>query len=64
MFLKKTGVKAKSVRVEDVSCSILSVDIFDRFYERQIVRESGSIKKCLDEYYEDILVSDELRKVS
>lgn len=39
------------------------MDIFDRLYEKNIVRENGSIKKCLDEYYEDILISDELRKV-
>ena len=29
-----------------------------------IVRESGSIRKCFDEYYEDFVISDELRKVS
>jgi hypothetical protein len=58
------GVRAKKVKVEDVACSHLSVEIFDRLFERQIVRESGSIKKCLDEYYEEILISDELRKVS
>ncbi|RNA22611.1 hypothetical protein BpHYR1_002553, partial [Brachionus plicatilis] len=51
------------VKVEDVNCSLLSVEIFDRLYEKNIVRENGSIKKCLDEYYEDILISDELRKL-
>jgi hypothetical protein len=57
------SVKAKRVKVEDVACSYLSVDVFDRLFEKQIVREGGSIKKCLDEYFEDILISDELRKV-
>ena len=28
-----------------------------------IVRESGNIKKCFDEFYEDFVISDELRKV-
>lgn len=41
----------------------MSVEIFDRLTEKGIVREGGSIKKCLDEYFEDIVVSDELRKV-
>ena len=29
-----------------------------------IVRESGSIRKCFDEFYEEFVISDELRKVS
>jgi len=29
-----------------------------------IVRESGNIRKCFDEFYEDFVISDELRKVS
>lgn len=41
----------------------MSVEIFDRLIEKGIVREGGSIKKCLDEYFEDIVVSDELRKL-
>ena len=28
-----------------------------------IVRESGNIKKCFDEFFEDFVISDELRKV-
>ncbi|KAJ7311613.1 hypothetical protein OS493_039893, partial [Desmophyllum pertusum] len=31
--------------------------------EQGIVRESGNIKKCFDEFYEDFVISDELRKV-
>jgi len=27
------------------------------------VRESGNIRKCFDEFYEDFVISDELRKV-
>lgn len=58
------GAKPDKVKVEIVDCSVLSVDIFDRFYEKNIVRENGNIKKCLDEYCDDILISDELRKVA
>ncbi|CAF0704526.1 unnamed protein product [Brachionus calyciflorus] len=55
--------KPNKVKVEDVDCTLLSVDIFDKLYEKNIVRENGSIKKCLDDYYEDILIADELRKL-
>ena len=27
------------------------------------MRESGNIRKCFDEFYEDFVISDELRKV-
>lgn len=33
------------------------------FNSKGIVRESGNIKKCFDEYFEDFVISDELRKV-
>lgn len=33
------------------------------FNSKGIVRESGNIKKCFDEYFEDYVISDELRKV-
>lgn len=57
------GVKATKVNVEDVACTQLSVEIFDKLTDKNIVRESGHIRKCLDEYYEQIVISDELRKV-
>lgn len=58
------GVKATKVNVEDVDCTQLSVEIFDKFSaDQKVVRESGLIRKCLDEYYENIVISDELRKV-
>jgi hypothetical protein len=38
---------------------------FDKVYDdEQICRSSGSIKKCMDEFYEDFTISDELRQVS
>ncbi len=49
--------------VTDVDCTQLSVEIFDKFTDQKIVRnESGAIRKCLDEYFENIIISDELRK--
>ena len=42
---------------------MLSVEIFDRLSQNEIARENGLIRKCLDEYYEDIQISDELRKL-
>lgn len=59
---KSLCIKATKVDVQDVDCTQLSVEIFDKFTESNIVRESGAIKKCLDEYYESIIISDELRK--
>ena len=57
------NAKAAKVNIEQVDCTCMSVDIFDRFYEKGIVRENGNIRKCFDDYYENILISDELRKV-
>lgn len=55
--------KVHSVSVEEIPCTILSMDFFDRLKEYNIVRESGHISKCFDEYYEGIQISDELRKM-
>ncbi len=51
------------MNVENVDCNLLTVEIFDKFTESDIVRETGAIRKCFDEYYENIIISDELRKV-
>lgn len=55
--------KVHSVKVEEIPCTVLSMEFFDRLKEYNIVRESGHISKCFDEYYEGIQISDELRKV-
>ncbi len=51
------------VCVEAVPCTILNMGFFDRLTTGQIVRESGSIRKCFDEVCNDIVISDELRKL-
>jgi hypothetical protein len=52
-----------SVEVDQVTCTLLSMNFFDRLKSNGIVRESGVIVKCFDEMCDDFLVSDELRKV-
>jgi hypothetical protein len=39
------------------------MSFFDKLYGT-VVRESGHVLKCFDEFYEDFTISDELRKVS
>ena len=51
------------MKAEVVPCTVLSMTFFDRLYNDHVVRESGAIQKCFDEYYFDMVVSDELRKV-
>jgi hypothetical protein len=57
------GVTASSVTVEPVPCTAMSMEYFDRLYNNNVVRESGYIVKCFDDYYEDFVISDELRKM-
>ncbi|XP_015753782.1 PREDICTED: uncharacterized protein C11orf70 homolog isoform X2 [Acropora digitifera] len=57
------NTRASSTTAEVISCSVTSMDFFDRLQEQGIVRESGSIRKCFDEFYEEFVISDELRKV-
>ncbi|XP_065888835.1 cilia- and flagella-associated protein 300-like [Dysidea avara] len=48
---------------ETVPATSLSMSFFDRLTSAGIVRQSGSIVKCYDEMYGDIMISDELRKM-
>lgn len=50
--------------VEEVPCTVLSMEFFDRLWKHKIVRESGQIVKCFDEPCGDFLISDKLREVS
>ncbi|XP_048803587.1 transcriptional coactivator YAP1 isoform X5 [Lagopus muta] len=60
-----TTLDSKVTKIEAtlVPCTQTSMSFFDRLYTEGIVRENGVIVKCYDEYYDDILISDELRKV-
>ncbi|CAH1781692.1 unnamed protein product [Owenia fusiformis] len=57
------GIQPTGFESELVSCSTVSLTFFDRLWEHDIVRENKQIRKCLDEYYEGIQISDELRKM-
>lgn len=51
------------MQAEEVPCSVLSMNFFDRLWQQGIVRESGNIIKCFDEPCEEFLISDKLREV-
>lgn len=52
------------VCIEQLNTKILSLDFFDRLFNNKVVREQGGyIKKCVDEYKDEFVISDELRKV-
>ncbi|XP_075448549.1 cilia- and flagella-associated protein 300 isoform X3 [Ascaphus truei] len=57
------GTQVKKVEAKEMPCTQLSMSLFDCLYTEHIVRESGHILKCLDEYFDDFPISDELRKV-
>ncbi|XP_035398366.1 cilia- and flagella-associated protein 300 isoform X3 [Cygnus atratus] len=56
------GSKVTKIEAIVVPCTQISMSFFDRLYTEGLVRETGHIVKCYDEYYDDILISDELRK--
>jgi hypothetical protein len=52
------------VRIEQLNTNILSLEFFDRLIDNKVVRENGGqIKKCIEEYKDEFIISDELRKV-
>ncbi|NXX50765.1 CF300 protein, partial [Tricholaema leucomelas] len=57
------GSKVRRVEATVVPCTQISMAFFDRLYSEGVVRETGYIVKCYDDYYDDILIADELRKV-
>ncbi|NXI67429.1 CF300 protein, partial [Anseranas semipalmata] len=57
------GSKVTKIEATVVPCTQISMSFFDRLYSEGLVRETGDIVKCYDEYYDDIPISDELRKV-
>jgi cilia- and flagella-associated protein 300 len=58
------GQTVHDIRIEQLRTNILSLDFFDRLFDNKIVREQGGqIRKCIEEYKDEFIVSDELRKV-
>ncbi|XP_067890178.1 cilia- and flagella-associated protein 300 isoform X3 [Heterodontus francisci] len=56
------GTEVKKIEAEEVPCNQLSMLFFDCLYTEGIVRETGHITKCLDEFYEDFTISDQLQQ--
>ncbi|ETE73275.1 hypothetical protein L345_00892, partial [Ophiophagus hannah] len=57
------NAKVKKVEAKNILCTQVSMSFFDRLYCEGLVRENGTIVKCFDEYHDEILIADELRKV-
>jgi len=57
------GEKAKRVKVNQVTCSTLSMDFFDKLFEGVIAKESGDINKCFDDFIQGFSISDNLRQM-
>ncbi|XP_015280002.1 PREDICTED: uncharacterized protein C11orf70 homolog [Gekko japonicus] len=57
------NTSVKKVEVKNILCTKVSMSFFDRLYCEGVVRENGFIVKCFDEYCDEILIADELRKV-
>ncbi|KAJ3273856.1 hypothetical protein HDV01_003834 [Terramyces sp. JEL0728] len=53
--------KVTKVVKEETAHTITSLSFFDRL-KKAVLKETGEIRKCLDEYYESFLIGDELRK--
>ncbi|XP_062983909.1 cilia- and flagella-associated protein 300 isoform X2 [Elgaria multicarinata webbii] len=56
-------INVRKVEVKNVLCTQVSMSFFDRLYCEGVVRETGNIVKCFDEYHDGMLIADELRKV-
>lgn len=52
-----------TIETEEVPCSVLSMEFFDKIYDCGIALEDGTIRKCLEEYIGDMVVADELRNM-
>nr|CAH8829372.1 unnamed protein product [Trichobilharzia regenti] len=49
-----------NVNIKSVRCTLTNMDIFHKL--SSLTYESGKIKKCMDEIFETILISDKLRE--
>lgn len=52
-----------TIEIEEVPCTVLSMEFFDKIYECGIILEDGTIRKCFEEYIDGIIVADELRNL-
>ncbi|XP_037090380.1 cilia- and flagella-associated protein 300-like [Pollicipes pollicipes] len=57
------GAPAEAVSVEEVPCTETSLAMFDKLIDSGVVREDGTIRKCMEVWVGDVVLADELRKV-
>lgn len=57
------GGTVTRVACQQLSCTVLNMGFFDRLKTEGVVRDSGATVKCLEEFCEEFVVADELRKV-
>lgn len=56
----------QKIDVETVPCTKISMEFFDRLLDPKngVVRGNGNLQHCVDDYRDEFIISDELRKVS
>ena len=59
----ETIISSIEYKVNCIPASVTSMSFFDRLFTSSVVRKCGSITKCYDTMINDVLVSDELRKM-
>ncbi|XP_067943837.1 cilia- and flagella-associated protein 300-like isoform X3 [Watersipora subatra] len=57
------GARASAVEIESIPCSTISMTMFDKLSEKGVLQEGGYIRKCLEEYVENVCLADQLRNV-
>ncbi|KAG7168535.1 cilia- and flagella-associated protein 300-like [Homarus americanus] len=57
------GYGARVECVEEVPCSLTSMDVFRRLYETEVVKDDGEIVRCPEQYHHDLVLDDNLKKV-
>ncbi|PAA57442.1 hypothetical protein BOX15_Mlig023179g2 [Macrostomum lignano] len=54
--------KASSVSLEPVPCTHTTMDLFGRLAD-EVIRDDGQIKRCFDEWIDEVQISDNLRQM-
>jgi len=58
------ALKVTGVELEAIPCTAVSMSMFEKLRDNGIVQENGYIKKCFEEYIENVCIADQLRNVS
>ncbi|XP_066938927.1 cilia- and flagella-associated protein 300-like [Macrobrachium rosenbergii] len=57
------GKGSQLEEIEKIPCQLTSMEIFKRLYDTNVLREDGEIIQCFEEYHEDLILNDNLKKV-